>query len=116
MGDGELLKATSCTAEDIETLEQPAQRRPEGCGHAWRWVDGERRCKGCDTESSENARLLAALEKRDLALDEIGCQSTTDEMDSDEREGADFEGGYDAIIKIARAALPETEPASEDAL
>ena len=44
------IKSISCTAEDIETWEQPEQKRPDGCGHVWHWVDGERRCKGCACE------------------------------------------------------------------
>ena len=51
------------------------------------------------------AAVQAETERLELAFDEIACQSTTDEMDDDERKDADFEGAYDTIIKIARAAI-----------
>jgi hypothetical protein len=49
----DLLEAISCTAEDIESWEQPPQQQPEGCDHVWYWVDGKRRCKGCERDRSE---------------------------------------------------------------
>jgi len=65
MGNDKPIEGVSCTEEDIETSEQPAQKRPKGCGHAWHWVDGERRCEGCDAGSSEVERLRE--ENRELA-------------------------------------------------
>lgn len=37
----------------------------------------------------------------------IAMQKTTKEMDADELEDADFEGAYDTMIEMARAALKE---------
>ena len=50
MSGDDLLKAISCTTEDIESWEQPEQKRPDGCGHVWYWSGSERRCKGCIPE------------------------------------------------------------------
>lgn len=43
-----------------------------------------------------------AMEK---ALEEIAKQHLADEMDDHSSEHADWEGGYEAIVKIARTAL-----------
>jgi hypothetical protein len=44
------------------------------------------------------ARLTEALEK-------IKVQKLSEEFDAEEQEYADYQGGYDEIVKIARAAL-----------
>jgi hypothetical protein len=50
------------------------------------------------------------------ALEEIAAQFLSDEMDDDTSENADWEGGYEAIVKIARAALsPENARAQQPA-
>lgn len=52
--------------------------------------------------------LLAEAEKRGKfqdALCEIARQKLTGEMDEEQHDNADWEGGYDAIVKIARDAL-----------
>ena len=49
----------------------------------------------------------AAIERKDAALAEIAKQKLTTELDEEETESAEFEEAYDAIIKIARAALEE---------
>lgn len=60
------------------------------------------------------ARILAALEpdptmvRMREALEEIARQKRTDELETElDAEHADFEGGYDACIDRARAALQE---------
>jgi hypothetical protein len=56
-----------------------------------------------DALNAENARLWEAL--RDIAR-----QKKTDELDTEyDVEVADFEGGYDSIIDIARVAVGEKE-------
>jgi hypothetical protein len=50
------------------------------------------------------------IEKLRTALRDIARQKKTDELDTEyDVEVADFEGGYDSIIDIARAALGETQ-------
>ena len=55
----------------------------------------------------EVQKLVAAIERKDAALAEIAKQKLTTELDEEETESAEFEEAYDAIIKIARAALEE---------
>lgn len=60
-------------------------------------------------------RLRAALadrEKEREALEDIASQHIGDEIDPEVREYADYQGAYEAIVKIARAALAK-EPAHE---
>ena len=48
---------------------------------------------------------------REAALRDIARQKKTDEMDTEyDVEYADFEGGYNAIIDVARRALPAVQP------
>ena len=64
-----------------------------------------------------NARLIAlapslaaALLVAEKALREISRQKKTDELETEyDVECADFEGGYDACVDTARAALSEIE-------
>ena len=64
-----------------------------------------------------NARLIAlapslaaALLVAEKALRDISRQKKTDELETEyDVECADFEGGYDACVDTARAALSEIE-------
>ena len=56
-------------------------------------------------EAAAIAPYLAAIERKDAALAEIAKQKLTAELDEEESASAEFEEAYDAIIKIARAAL-----------
>lgn len=59
-------------------------------------------------ERSKNTAVnkwVARLKVAEDALKEIAAQKLPDEMDEHVAEGADYEGGYEAIVKIARAAL-----------
>jgi len=47
---------------------------------------------------------------RDAVLN-IAKQRLVAEIPIDEREYADFEGAYDCLVRVARAALAESEPA-----
>jgi hypothetical protein len=54
--------------------------------------------------------LVAERDALRAALRDIARQKKTDELDTEyDVEVADFEGGYDSIIDIARAALGEKE-------
>ena len=60
-----------------------------------------------------NRRALPAAQPdpREAALRDIARQKKTDEMDTEyDVEYADFEGGYNAIIDVARAALKGETP------
>lgn len=60
-----------------------------------------------------NTRALPAVrpDPREAALRDIARQKKTDEMDTEyDVEYADFEGGYNAIIDVARRALPAVQP------
>ena len=65
-------------------------------------------------EQAETAiRALPAVQPdpREAALRDIARQKKTDEMDTEyDVEYADFEGGYNAIIDVARRALPAVQP------
>ena len=83
------IESIGCTTEDIETWEQPEQKRPDGCEHAWHWVDGERRCKGCDAATGEIERLRTAME--DIRVELCGHdQRHTDRIDGIAREALNF--------------------------
>lgn len=43
------------------------------------------------------------------AIENIAIQKLEDEMDEEDREGADYQKGYESIIKVARAALAAKE-------
>ena len=61
-----------------------------------------------------NRRALPAAQPdpREAALRDIARQKKTDEMDTEyDVEYADFEGGYNAIIDVARVALRAVQPA-----
>jgi single-stranded DNA-specific DHH superfamily exonuclease len=61
---------------------------------------------------SEATRHEAAdrIEQLEAALREIASQNLTEDISQDDLDGTDFEGAYDHLIRIARAALaPETE-------
>ena len=69
-------------------------------------------------QADHEARILSALEPaaqpdpREAALRDIARQKKTDEMDTEyDVEYADFEGGYNAIIDVARVALRAVQPA-----
>ena len=66
-----------------------------------------------------NRRALPAAQPdpREAALRDIARQKKTDEMDTEyDVEYADFEGGYNAIIDVARRALPALQPVTVDQL
>ena len=50
--------------------------------------------------------------RREAALSVISSQLTTDEMGDEQREQADYEYAYNAMIGVARAAL-HTEASTE---
>lgn len=59
-------------------------------------------------ERSKNTAVnkwVARLKVAEDALKEIATQKLVDEMDDHSAEHADYKGGYEAIVKIARAAL-----------
>ncbi len=59
-------------------------------------------------ERSKNTAVnkwVARLKVAEDALKEIAAQKLADEMDDHTAEGADYEGGYEAIVRIARTAL-----------
>ena len=43
------------------------------------------------------------------AIDNIAIQKLETEMDEEDREGADYQTGYECIVKVARAALEAKE-------
>ena len=61
--------------------------------------------------SNERGILLREMSWRikvlEAALLDISSQKTTDEMDQEDINRADFEGAYDIIVGMARAALAE---------
>lgn len=59
------------------------------------------------TPAAEVDALLAALARKDAALQDIGRQSLTSEQSPEDKRGADYEFAYDCIIHRARAALGE---------
>ena len=62
-----------------------------------------------ETLDAELARVRARGERLVEALEDIAKQKRTDELDTEyDVEVADFEGGYDAVINVARAALAQT--------
>ena len=56
---------------------------------------------------NDNASLRERVRVLEGALRELSTQRMTNEMDEEDKEGADFEGAYDIIIGRARAALNE---------
>ncbi len=50
-------------------------------------------------------QIRAKLKPLETALKEIAEQKLFEEMDDHSGEHADWQGGYEAIVKIARAAL-----------
>lgn len=65
-----------------------------------------------------NRRALPAAQPdpREAALRDIARQKKTDEMDTEyDVEYADFEGGYNAIIDVARVALRAVQPSPMEA-
>ena len=65
-----------------------------------------------DRIAAIRALPAAQPDPREAALRDIARQKKTDEMDTEyDVEYADFEGGYNAIIDVARVALPAVQPA-----
>jgi len=72
-------------------------------------------CKGCYGDSLPGEHLFdcptrireieAKCQKMEKALKTISAQKTGDELGAEEYENADFEGGYNAIIEMAREAI-----------
>lgn len=59
-------------------------------------------------EQAANARLVANTEGFFATLKNIATQKTTEELQAEgeqEYDDADFEGGYDALIHIARRSI-----------
>lgn len=56
------------------------------------------------------ASQSAAIEAKEKALNEIARQKLSDEIDEVTTDCADWCGGYEAIVRIARAALTEKKP------
>jgi hypothetical protein len=73
------------------------------------WDAAMNRADLCDPLQDERVRALEAENARlREALEEISRQKKTDELITElDVEYADFEGGYDACIDTARAALQE---------
>jgi hypothetical protein len=53
-------------------------------------------------------RLRARAVEMERALAEIATQQLAQEMDDFATDHADWEGGYEALVEIARKALPPT--------
>ena len=62
-------------------------------------MDGETRFEECSP--------VEVCDELQAALEEIAKQHTSEEMDDDDEPDPDYEGGYDVIVELARAALPE---------
>lgn len=63
-----------------------------------------------DALRAQAAKDKARIERLEAALREIARQKRTDELETEyDVEVADFEGGYDACIDRARAALEDGE-------
>lgn len=58
----------------------------------------------------ENEELRAENWRLRDALRDIAKQHLDSEMTEEESDHADYEGAYDSIVKVARAALASTEP------
>jgi len=57
-------------------------------------------------QAADNVELLdAQLASARKALDSMSAQLTSSEMDEDQRDHADWQGGYDAMVIVARVAL-----------
>jgi hypothetical protein len=62
------------------------------------------------TLAAERDTLAARVKELEAALREIASQKKTDELETEyDVERADFEGGYDACIDRARAALTQKD-------
>jgi len=62
---------------------------------------------GFDRELAEAyTRLRARAVEMERALAEIATQQLAEEMDDFAIDHADWEGGYEALVEIARKALP----------
>ncbi len=59
--------------------------------------------KPCAELEADNRRLREALGN-------ISRQHLESEVPEDERDGGDYRGAYDCMIRVARAALASTEP------
>ena len=59
-------------------------------------------------QSAELAALQAEVGRLREVVHVIASQAQAHEMDSDTRDGADFDEAYDLIIHTARAALKDT--------
>ncbi len=59
-------------------------------------------------ESYDHVR--AKIVSLETALKEIATQLLSEEMDDHSSEHADWQGGYEAIVKIAREALNREKP------
>ena len=94
----------SLMVQTIEELEAEVKRMKAAVGilkdgtHALATIANEQRARA---ETAE-AKLATAVE----ALEDIANQKRTDELETEyDVECADFEGGYDACIDVARAAI-----------
>ena len=58
--------------------------------------------------------LRARVAKLEEALKDIGKQMINAEMDEQQHRYADFEGAYETMIKVARAALKDTPKENEN--
>ena len=59
-----------------------------------------------------NERIETMRERQRVltkAIENIAIQKLEDEMDEEDREGADYQEGYECIVKVARAALAAKE-------
>ncbi len=79
-------------------------------------LEAARRVRECDygMVCEDDARLVAgALLERDApmreALEEIAKQELSADMSVDDQLGGDFEGAYDHMIELARAALSQKD-------
>jgi hypothetical protein len=55
-------------------------------------------------------QVRAKITPLETALKEIAKQSISDEMDDHSSEHADWQGGYEALVRIAREALNREKP------
>lgn len=69
-------------------------------------VAWEKTCERINREAdAERDAAVEQVKTLREALEKVASQKLADEMDKVDADCADFEGGYDALIEIARAAL-----------
>lgn len=102
------MGTVSATPEQIAIeLDDLANLIRAGADNGWDYVDDLRAAAALIRAQAERVRVLES------ALREIAAQKSAAELDDDQYEHADFEGGYGLLIDRAHAALAKATGAPQ---